>query len=106
MMNYHVIATIQSTMTGEPPEPVEIPHYRGDNLAVAISALAGAVTLFEEGTDPGYVRTLSVRMDFVPDDEPQGYGPFNEDGSHVDDEQPDDDKCGPGCGCPNDPLRN
>lgn len=59
-MTYAVIATIQSTLPFSTEPPVEMRYYTGDNLAKAISAAASAAT-----DDTTWVKTLSVRIDFI-----------------------------------------
>lgn len=70
MTTYTVIATIQSKDTTNPP--VDVQHYRGDNLAVALSAMSGAATLYQEPSEYSHVEpdVLAVRIDFVDDPAP------------------------------------
>lgn len=63
-MKYNVIATIQSTLPFSTEPPVEMRYYRGENLAKALSAAASAATMDD---DAKFTKTLSVRIDFVPE---------------------------------------
>lgn len=68
MTIYTVTSTIQSKDRTNPP--VDMKHYTGTNLAVAISAAASAATLYEEPTHPLTIfdpDVLSVRIDFEQD---------------------------------------
>lgn len=67
MTIYTVTCTIQSKDRTNPP--VDVRHYTGSNLAVAISAMASAATLYEEESRTGVKRiepdVLAVRIDFT-----------------------------------------
>lgn len=68
-MHYNVIATIRSGSN----DPVEMKYYSGDNLALALSAMARAATGYDETNTWGIPESLrmsnvSVRLDFIIED--------------------------------------
>ncbi len=64
MTTYTVIATIQSKRKTDPP--IDVQHYSGDNLAVALSAMTGAATLYQEPSQYSHIEpdVLRVCIDF------------------------------------------